>query len=328
MAAFSEQRFLTRLGQSNPALRDDVALLSHDTLLTVDMLVQDTHFSWAYFTPYDLGWKAIAVNASDIAATGGMVDGVLLALSLPAHVQEDDVTQFYAGVTDCLNRLPQAPTIWGGDTTQGPCWTVAVTAMGHIQAGHTAGRRWLAQPGDRIIATGVHGLSHVGLSVLQQDLSGYPHARQQHLRPRPRWQHGVQLAAYGVRYALMDSSDGLADVGLKIAQASQVDMVLWLDALPVHPELAQWVSGQATGAAAIQLTHDTMLYGGEDFELIATWAPQLPMPDGWITIGQVAATPPDQAATAWALDRTLTRHQPVRLQPERTYQHFGGPVCP
>jgi thiamine-monophosphate kinase len=304
---FNEQSFLHQLGLTNPLLRDDVFVTPDHQLFTMDTLVEDTHFSWDYMSPADVGWKAVAVNASDIAATGGMLDSILVALTLPAETRTDDVAAFYTGLQDALTILPNQPTLIGGDTTRGPCWSITIAAIGHMPAGYSAGRRWLAKPGDRVLTTGPHGLSAVGLAVLQANLPGYEACKQAHKRPIPKWQQGLSLAQRGCRYALMDSSDGLADAALKLAHASQVGIELWLNHLPVHAE----VNAYATDPL------NTLLYGGEDFELVACWPPDLPIPAGFVQIGHVVSSP---EPGAW-LKRDCTA-QAIPLTYQQTYQHF------
>jgi thiamine-monophosphate kinase len=303
---FTESAFLHQLGQHDPALRDDVYLTADQQHL----LTAGTHFSWDYFTPFDLGWKAVAENASDIAATGGVLDGILICLTLPLQTETHTVAEFYAGVNACLASLPDAPTIWGGDTTRGPIWSVSITAIGHMRAGYVAGRRWQAQPGDRVLTTGPHGLSAVGLRVLSQQIPGFDAARLAHLRPKARLAQGLQLAQAGCRYALMDSSDGLADAALKLAAASGVGIALWPEALTIHPELALW-------SEHLDVQQALMLYGGEDFELVACWPADVAVPHGFITIGQVVYENPGQAWLAGPSGAT------EMLRADQTYQHFA-----
>lgn len=310
---FTEHAFLNRLGLQDGSLRDDVALIDQQ-ILTKDVLVEGTHFDWAYFTPYDLGWKSVAVNVSDIAGTGGVLDGILVGLVLPSDVEDSTVQAVYQGIHDCLATMPYSPAIWGGDTARGPVWMVSVTAIGHIPAGYAAGRRWQAKPGDRVLTTGPHGLAAIGLQTLKHGMDGFPFAKQRHLRPTARLEQGQALAKTGCRYALMDSSDGLADAALKLAHASHVGIELSADQLPTHPELDEWMNQHLSSISPL----DLMLYGGEDFELVACWPQGQPIPPGFHLIGEVIDWP---NAAAWITPgkggetkQSLTYNQ--------TYQHF------
>jgi thiamine-monophosphate kinase len=316
----NEHTWLNWLAQQYPHLTDDVHMPDAQQMVTMDVLVENHHFSWQYFTPQQLGWKAVAVNASDIAATGGLLDGIVVGLTLPANTPSQTVQQVYEGMQHCLNQLPQAPTLWGGDTTAGPCWMISLTAMGHLPAGYTAGRRWQAQPGDWVLTTGPHGLSAIGLRAWQQGTVQYPQARQHHVQPMPRCAQGQQLAAVGCRYALMDSSDGLADAALKLAQASRVNIALWANALPPHPELALYAQHQALDPLALL---NLQLYGGEDFELVACWPADQPVPQGFTVIGRVEShTPVQGPGSAWITHDTGV----LPLTFGQTYQHFSPPA--
>jgi thiamine-monophosphate kinase len=317
---FTESTFLKQLAQHGQQFADDVAMV-HDQLFTTDVLVEGTHFDWAYCSPADVGWKAVMVNASDIAATGGVLDGLLIALTLPNGTTTEQVDELYKGIQQACKTLPQAPAIWGGDTAKGPCWQIAITAIGHMPAGYSAGRRWQAQPGDRVITTGAidfnaHGLSAVGLAAFQAQQGGYACAKQAHLRPVAQWQAGLQLAQTGCRYAMMDSSDGLADAAMKLANASHVSLALWADTLTPHPEVKQWANLHTHNPL------DYMLYGGEDFQLVATWPPTHPLPMGWMIIGEVLACGSSVPQAFCLPHRQATLHEGTLLTMANTFQHF------
>lgn len=298
------------------ALSDD-AFWDEETrrIYTTDMLVEGQHFSLAYFSPQDVGWKAAAVNISDIAGMGGQLTHLLVSLGLPDDIDFDWIRAFYQGLLEACQSF--GGRIVGGDTVKSPTLTINITAVGHCPVGHAPGHRYTAEAGDWVLATGYHGLSHVGLLALQNKIPGYQACKAAHLHPMPRIEAGLTLSKTFGRYALMDSSDGLADALLKIAQASGKRLVIQQDQLPMHPEVAAYYGSNADAA------QQALLYGGEDFELVAT-VPQVT--DELLThfhvIGRVEDTDA-QPPGAWLMESKSGRRLPLSL--EQTYQHFGTP---
>lgn len=278
-------------------------------IYTTDLLVENHHFSLDYFSGADLGWKAAAVNISDVAALGGEPRFLLVSLGLPESVSLAWVHDFYQGMQALLNRT--GGKVIGGDTVGSDSVVVNVTAIGTLPTGHTAGRRFQARPGDWVITTGYSGLSAVGLHVLQQNIPGFDSARNAHLRPEPRLAEGAWLSGRYERYALTDSSDGLADAVLKIAQASQVTIEIQADLLSRHPEVL------AFSKQSGQDPESFILYGGEDFELLAT-VPDLPdpLPEGVSVIGRVVE------GTGTAVLISENGQTRTELSLDKTYQHF------
>jgi thiamine-monophosphate kinase len=314
--SLSERSILQTLSTllPRPDVLEDDAFYDPETreIFTTDLLIEDHHFSMAYCSPEDIGWKAAAVNLSDIAAMGGEPRYLLISLGLPSSASITFVEGFYSGVQQLLRQA--GGQVVGGDTVSAPCVVVNITAVGYLPPGSALGCRNQAHPGDLIITTGPAGLSCVGLSALQSGQSEYPQCQLAHKRPIPRLEAGKLLARTYERYALMDSSDGLADAVLQMAMKRGVHFVLEQEKLPLHPELLAF--SQATASAP----WSTVLYGGEDFELVATvpeWNPAL---EGYFTaIGRVEATAPT-GATLRAPDGRIVEE----LSFEKTYQHFSG----
>lgn len=281
-------------------------------ILTTDMLVDNHHFNRAYCPPEDIGWKAIAVNVSDIAGMGGSPDSVLVSLGLPDSIELGWVERLYQGILAACKEY--RCKLVGGDTVGSDCLTINVTAVGACPADRQVGRRTQAQAGDVIIATGYHGLSEVGLRALHAEEEGYPQAKAAHLRPQPRLSEGALLSRRFARYALMDSSDGLADALLKIALASKKKLTVNRAKIPLHPELRAYA--QAHGLDPVELT----LYGGEDFQLVAT-VPDVP--SDLLAYFHVLGRVEDGEPGAWLEVPGQTEAVPLDL--ERTYQHFAEP---
>jgi thiamine-monophosphate kinase len=230
-----------------------------------DMLVEGRHFL-STVPPKRLGHKALAVNLSDLAASGAKPVAFTLALAMP-RIDESWLQGFSAGLL-ALADLHQCELV-GGDTTQGPL-TICITVMGEVPPGDALLRQ-SAQVGDDIYISGSVGDARLALEVMRGQLSlsapDFESCRQRMEQPEPRVALG--LALRGVANACIDLSDGLAgDLG-HILKASQVGAVLTTD----------WVQDSAAISAAMQSLPfarrlDMALAGGDDYELLFTAAPE------------------------------------------------------
>ncbi|MDX2084529.1 MAG: thiamine-phosphate kinase [Candidatus Melainabacteria bacterium] len=306
--------------QSAPWLADD-AYVEEQTgyVYTTDLFVEGRHFDRAYYAPQHIGWKTAAAAISDIAATGAKLQHILISLALPETVDEGFVSAFYRGVSDLLQTLEVGQLV-GGDTVGSPLMAVNVTAIGKMPRWFHPGRRSQAQPGDVLIATGYHGLSAAGMIALRQGLEGMAVACEAHLKPLPRLKQGLFLSGRFPRYALMDSSDGLADAALKLSAASRVRVVIDIHQLPIHNDLK--ILHGVTREDPLRLA----LYGGEDYELVAA-VPLTPaqirdLPEGFRVIGHVEPYREGQANAV--LINGTTQEVLEELSFERTYQHFSS----
>ena len=257
---------------------DDTAVLSvppgHKLLATTDLLIEDIHFRRISAAPADIGWKALAVNLSDIAAMGGIPRWALVALAVPAETPVDEIDAFYAGMAAAA--APYGVTVVGGDTSAAVGgWTVNVTLLG-IHPGEPR-LRSQARAGDAVAVTGSLGASAAGLHALELGLdrardagvagASLAEITRAHLRPHARVTEGRWLGqASGVR-AMMDCSDGLATDLAHICRESGVGARVRLERIPV---------AAAAGEAARALGRDPREWavsGGEDYELLLTCDP-------------------------------------------------------
>lgn len=243
---------------------DDAAAWHGDTsiqLATVDALIQDVHFSLSTTTWKELGWKALAVNLSDIAAMGGVPTYALVSLALPGHTGVEDVAALYAGMLEIARQFEVA--IVGGNTCQAPEVSITVTVLGSSRSKNIL-RRSAAMPGDKLAVTGYLGSAAAGRQMLTNQLQFTPEAtsylRDAFLRPMPRLAEGQLLARRGVACAI-DISDGLLADLRHICQASRVSARVEVDRLPMHPAVKD-----NFGDKALELA----LAGGEDYELLFT----------------------------------------------------------
>jgi thiamine-monophosphate kinase len=240
---------------------DDAAAWQSDNrvqLATTDTLVQDVHFDLGIISWEELGWKALAVNLSDIAAMGGIPKYALLALALPAHLEVEDVSKFIDSTIRTATQF--GVVLVGGNIAVAPNVVITVTIIGSAKSAAML-LRSTASPGERIAVTGYIGSSAAGLEMLKGKTISHPEAsnllRRAHFMPMPRVQEGQILIEQGVKTAI-DISDGLiADLD-HICQSSKVGAKIEVQQLPVHPlVMANFPNYQ-----------ELALYGGEDYELL------------------------------------------------------------
>jgi thiamine-monophosphate kinase len=292
---------------------------------TVDAFIEGVHFRRDWMTWRAVGHKCAAAAWSDVAAMGACPLFWMVSLGLPNELAHSTsaIESLYRGMMDALAGWPGAPpALIGGDTVQAPQLTLSITAIGEVPHGHQVGLRCTARPGDVVVCTGWPGLSALGLQAMANGWqANYPQAVKAHEYPIPQFQAGLALAALNTRFALMDTSDGLADAVLQIAQASSVSIKLIGAQLPIHPELR--AAQQAGRLDALE----TAFYGGEDFELVACLPPELFAQlqahhrAMFQPIGHVQSLLDTTAATAYCLDEATGCS--TLLDQDRTYKHFA-----
>lgn len=261
---------------------DDCAVLQieHPLCVSTDMFIEDVHFRRRYFTPEDIGWKALAVNLSDLAACGARPVGFSLGLGLPANTDMELLEGLFRGMAE-LAQLTGAP-LTGGDLSRSEKLHLCITVFG--EATHPL-RRGRAKPGDALFLVGPVGLARTGLMRLEGEGAGAsrssPDAAAALLRPMPLLADGATLhdlaAAHPeARLGLMDLSDGLArDVPRLIglapsgsARRPERAPGAELNLPPPHPEIVRY-------CVANELHVDRFrLAGGEDYALIGSCDPK------------------------------------------------------
>ena len=215
----------------------DAAQLADGLVVTQDALVEGVHFRLDWTGWRDLGWKAAAVNLSDLAASAARPEALIVTLAVPPEARLADVLELYEGLAE-----PGVP-IRGGDTTAADRVVLSVTALG--RSDRVPGRAG-ARPGDLLVVTGPLGGSGAGFRALSEGRGDT--AVQAHLRPPLRVEDGLRLGR--VATAMLDVSDGLAVDAGHLARRSGVRAVIDLDRVPLGGELAD-------------------LGFGEDYELLA-----------------------------------------------------------
>ena len=269
---------------------DDAALLrpprGQELVATVDAVVEGVHFD-ARFTPGDIGWKALAVNLSDLAAMGARPLWALVALAVPPGTPRTRLQGVARGLAACARRHRLA--VVGGNVTRAVQLSLTVTVIGAVPPGRAL-RRDGARPGDLVLVSGTLGDAALGLR------RGAPAAlARRQRRPVPRLALG--LALRGVASAAIDLSDGLAqDLG-HLCLASGAGATLFAARLPRS-------RAGRSAAAALADPLGPALRGGEDYELCVT------VPPGRLGAAARAAV---RAGVALTLVGEVTRRRGVRV---------------
>jgi thiamine-monophosphate kinase len=211
------------------AIENDAAQLGDGRVVTQDALVEDVHFRRDWISWRDLGFRAAAVNLSDLAASGAEPEGLIVSLGLPGETELDNVLELYVGM-----RETGVPVI-GGDTTAADRIYLSVTAIGRSE--RVPGRGG-ALPGDLIVVTGPLGAA------------GAAFRENRFVRPPVRIEEGRRLAKSA--HAMLDISDGLGRDLERIAQRSGVRCIVEFERVPL-----------GEGATIEDLGF------GEDYELLA-----------------------------------------------------------
>ena len=304
---------------------DDAAVLhvpaGHELVVTADTLNAGVHFPLDA-APADIGWKALAVNLSDLASMGARPAWCTLSLSLPA-----DDPAWLDGFLDGFLELADAHAVAlvGGDTTRGPL-SIAVTAMGWVEAG-AALRRDGARIGDEVWVTGTLGdaaaalvlgghvplpLDGAAMPVVEAGNAAVLRARL--ARPTPRVVVGRALA--GLAHACVDVSDGLlADLG-HICRRSGVGAEIEIAQLPASPALRAAFADDVL-RAVLQAS------GGDDYELCFTVAPSRAAPLRAALAQSGTAATRIGHIVAGAGVRALRADGSAWLAPRQGHVHFG-----
>jgi thiamine-monophosphate kinase len=254
-------------------------------VVACDTVSDGVHTDLAYATPWDVGYKSLAVNVSDFAAMGAVPESALVALSLPRNSADSLIEGLASGFSDCARE--HGVGLLGGDTTRSPGrLTMSVTLLGR-----TANRRLMkrsgAREGDLLFVTGPLGGAHAGLRLLERwkkKPPGHGKARgrlenvvawarelsqecvERHLAPRARLGEGQLLAALAVR-CCVDVSDGLVSDCGHIAKSSGLAVEIELSEVPRAEGVRQ--VARSVRRPAVEFA----LYGGEDYELVYTVRP-------------------------------------------------------
>lgn len=260
---------------------DDCAVWRPQGALCVstDLFMEDVHFRRSYFSPPDIGWKALAVNLSDIAAMGAVPTGFSLGLALPPDADVPLVDGLLSGMAELahglsglgLPLLDKGVALTGGDISRAEKLHLCLTVFGEVQDG-TALCRGQCAPGDAVFMVGRAGLARLGLLALEEFGASakkeYPEACAAHVRPVPRLKEGLRLSALarqlGGRMGLMDVSDGLMrDLPRLVGENRGADIA----PPPIHEEWRRYAAAKGWDNARLV---NEVLRGGEEYALVGT----------------------------------------------------------
>lgn len=261
---------------------DDAAVVASTrnahTVITTDAQVEGVHFDRSLSAPTNIGYRALAVNLSDLAAMGAAPRWALLSLAMPDDALVADVEELTAGVAECAATY--GAHVIGGNLTRttGPL-IVDITAIGETKPRRVLTRSG-GRPGDALYVSGTIGAAAAGLEMLQSPrLKPGPSLQEQvqdgegpgfspgncidrYFRPEPRVRLGVALANARAARAAMDLSDGLADAAEQLADASGCGVEIDAGTLPIEPAARQWWDAGGQDAVLKAMS------GGDDYELM------------------------------------------------------------
>jgi thiamine-monophosphate kinase len=284
---FSEDDVLTRLARHFPNSHDslllgrgdDAAVITADRPLCVssDLFLEDAHFRRSYFTPEEIGHKALAVNISDMAACGAKPLGFTLCLGLPPRTDMTWLDAFFSGMAALAGQC--GCVLAGGDLAACERICIAVTIWGKPAADGVILRRDGCRPGDILFVVGIPGLARVGLHALEkrgrEAVGLWPEACSAHLRPLPPVQAGLAIARLADTDrppAVMDISDGIARDLPRLLQGQgperKLGAALHLPPDALHPEVRRFAAEQGRDPVT------EALLGGEEYTLLGACAPE------------------------------------------------------
>ncbi len=264
---------------SEIAVGDDCAVIDskgRKVLVTTDLLIENVHFDLSYTPLKHLGYKAIAINLSDVASMMGKPEQVTISIAMSSKFTVEAIEEIYKGMKLCCNRY--GVDIVGGDTTTSTSGLmISVTAMGYAENNDYVLRSGAGR-GDLVCLTGNVGASYMGLLLLQRekeawkanpnmqpDLEGNDYILERHLKPEPRLDIVALLKENGIKpTSMIDVSDGVASEILHIATRSGLGCALYEEKIPVDPATA--IMCENFGMNPITAA----MNGGEDYELLFT----------------------------------------------------------
>ncbi|MCH8003173.1 MAG: thiamine-phosphate kinase [Nanoarchaeota archaeon] len=240
---------------------DDTAVLKFDKkhylLLTTDTLVEDDHFNLSWFTPEQVGKKAIESNISDIAAMGGFPKYTLISLILPKNTNVNFINKLYNGINKSSKKYKIS--IIGGNLTHGKNISITVNMIGIVEKKNLC-LRSNAKINDLILVTGNLGASRAGLELLRNKKTGK--SINNYLNTKCKLNIGRKLSNYV--NAMEDVSDGLSSEVLNICSESKTGAVIYKEKIPINKTTINDTK------KVNKNPYDYALYGGEDFELVFT----------------------------------------------------------
>lgn len=281
---------------------DDCANLPDlGVVITQDSLVEGVHFSLDFMTPYQLGYKSVMVNISDVASSGAKPKYLTIALSLPSDIDRKFIEEFYKGAkAACVDDVK----IVGGDTTGSDKIFISICAIGSTKERKISSRK-NAKVGYKVVVSGMHGSSAAGLKqLLEGNITDSPYIKA-HLEPQAQVEFG-RFIGENIQedYAMMDTSDGLMDALSTIAKESGVLLEVYFDKIPYDYHLVEFENFQ-----------DLVLFGGEDYGIVAV------VPEDFECGGVVIGKVKEGSGVDLRYGQTLVHYSEQDVA-EKVYNHF------
>lgn len=306
---YSDKNIIRGIGDDAAVIRFGNSYL----LVSTDTLLEGDHFSLEYFSPVEVGIKAIESSISDIVAMGGIPKYVFLSLCLPKNVEVKTMKQIYKGIYQKCDQYKIA--VLGGDTTHNKNMVVSVTVLGEAQKNKIC-LRSDAKVGDIIKVTGKLGASTAGFNFFQSYKKNkwqlndkrFSFVTKKHLRPKCRLDIIEDINSYA--NAMQDISDGLASELKHICKASQVSAIIDKE-IPIHKK---------TYSAAEIMKKDAVdfaLFGGEDFELVYTINEKFADKTPGTVVGKIISSQKKNHCVF------LQKGEKVSVITKSGYDHFG-----
>lgn len=258
---------------------DDAAVIdsgNNETVITTDLLLEGIHFDLTYMPLKHLGYKAVVVNLSDVAAMNAIPQHITVSLGISAKMSLRAVEELYEGIKQACKSYEV--DLIGGDTSSSMTGLIiSITATGFAQPG-TAVYRSGAKANDLICVSGDLGASYMGLTLLQREkkifeedpslqpkLDGFQYLIEKQLKPEARFDILATLRRLDILpTSMIDISDGLSSDLLHICYESKVGCRLFADRIPIHPQAERLAEEMNIGGLVAALN------GGEDYELLFT----------------------------------------------------------
>jgi thiamine-monophosphate kinase len=241
---------------------DDAAVIKTKKglqVLTTDCLVEGDHFNKEWFSPTQIGMKAIEINVSDIACMGAIPKYALVSFALPNDLEVDFVENIYKGMWKSCDEYEIE--IIGGNMAHSEKIFISVTLTGEVENKNLTLRSG-AKPGDLIFVSGHLGNGKAGLRLFQRGIDGFENVKKGYLEPKAQLKIALKLSPY--INSMIDISDGLAPEIKHICTQSKCGAIIYKDKIPISDEIRN------AAKKIRENPYDYALFGGEDFELVYT----------------------------------------------------------
>lgn len=245
---------------------DDAAVVrfgNKNLVLKTDVVVENDHFSLKWFSPKQIGMKAIEVNVSDFGAMNSKPLYCLISLNLRKNTSVEFVKQLYDGIYSACNKYEI--DVVGGNMSHGKEIFLSIAMIGESVNENFCLRK-SAKIGDLIVSSGTLGESSCGFNLIKKKISGFERIKKKHLEPKAQLKKALSIAQFA--NAMEDVSDGLAAEVKNICKASKKGAIIFWNKIPVSKKCVK--ASKKLG----KLAQNFALFGGEDYELIATISSQ------------------------------------------------------